>query len=315
MNIIKYRKIFYIFSGLVIAASIAAVSIWGIKFGIDFTGGSIMELQYVNDKDTTEELHSCLDSQGFLGDYSLRETGEKGYILRAKEISEEDRVKIVSAFEMTGKEVEVVRFNNIGPILGTELKYKAITAIVIALILIVLFIAMAFRHVSKPVSSWKYGMITVVAFLHDLIIPLGFFAALGYFVGIEVDTLFVIALLVILGYSINDTIVVFDRIRENLGKVKNEGQKISQFDTVVNKSLNETISRSINTSLTTLLALLALYIFGSETTGYFALALIVGVVAGTYSSIFLASPLLVTLKNLQEKKRLDKISNNQNEQI
>lgn len=294
MWILKNRKIFYTFSSVVVISIIVLLSTWGIKFGIDFTGGSLLELRFEEGSvPTHEELYSDLSEYDFLSGESLRSTGESSEILRSKEINIDQKNIIISGLQEKYSVAEE-RFSSIGPTLGNELKTKAIWAVVLALILIVFFIAFAFRHVSKPVSSWKYGGITVIAFIHDLIIPLGAFSVMGHFVGLEVDSLFITALLVILGYSINDTIVVFDRIRENLSEVPDE-QKKNRFEGVVGKSLNETISRSINTSLTTLLALYALYIFGGEVTQAFSLALIVGVLAGTYSSIFLASPLLVSL--------------------
>jgi preprotein translocase subunit SecF len=299
MWVINNRKIFYTFSSILVAVVIGLLFTWGIRFGIDFTGGSLIELSFQEEVPTHEELNEKLDNYDFLAGYSLRSSGESGEILRSKEITNEQKNIVVEGLQEDYSVTES-RFSSIGPTLGGELKTKAILAVVLALLFIVMFIAFAFRHVSKPVSSWKYGGITVVAFLHDLILPLGAFSIMGHFVGLEVDSLFITALLVILGYSINDTIVVFDRIRENLSEVPDD-LKEKKFNGVVGKSINETISRSINTSLTTLLALTALYIFGGEVTQGFSLALIVGVLAGTYSSIFLASPLLVTLNNRRKK--------------
>lgn len=299
MWIIKNRKIFYTFSSILVAVVIGLLFTWGIKFGIDFTGGSLLELSFKEEVPTHEELGVEFDNYDFLSGYSLRSSGESSEILRSKNITDKQKNTVLSKLQES-YDVEEARFSNIGPTLGSELKSKAIMAVVLALFLIVMFIAFAFRHVSKPVSSWKYGGITVVAFLHDLIMPLGAFSIMGYFVGLEVDSLFITALLVILGYSINDTIVVFDRIRENLADISDE-LKEKKFNEVVGKSINETISRSINTSLTTLIALTALFIFGGAVTQAFSLAIIVGVLAGTYSSIFLASPLLVTLNNRNKK--------------
>jgi preprotein translocase subunit SecF len=299
MWIIKNRKIFYTFSSILVAVVIGLLFTWGIRFGIDFTGGSLLELEFDGKVPTHDELYSDLESYDFLAGYSLRSSGETGEILRTKEITDEQKNTIISGLQESYSVTES-RFSSIGPTLGDELKTKAILAVVLALFFIVMFIAFAFRHVSKPVSSWSYGGITVVAFLHDLIIPLGAFSIMGHFVGLEVDSLFITALLVILGYSINDTIVVIDRIRENLSGVSEE-LKDKKFESVVGKSVNETISRSINTSLTTLIALTALYVYGGSVTQAFALALIVGVLAGTYSSIFLASPLLVSLNNMSKK--------------
>ncbi len=190
------------------------------------------------------------------------------------------------------------RFDTIGPTIGQELRSRSFSAIGLAVIAIILYIAWAFRHVAKPVNSWKYGTIAVFTLLHDIAIPIGVFSFLGHYKGVEVDTLFITALLTIMGFSVHDTIVVFDRIRENLRKLK----LTEQFDTTVNRSVNETIVRSLNTSITVLLVLLAIYVWGGETIHYFALALIVGIIFGTYSSIFVASPLLVVWNNLQSKR-------------
>jgi preprotein translocase subunit SecF len=176
-------------------------------------------------------------------------------------------------------------------------------AIILVALLIVLYVAFVFRKVSKPVSSWNYGLITIITFVHDVLLPIGVFSVLGYFFGTEVDTLFVVAILVVLGYSINDTIVVFDRVRENLLGI-DENQRSAKFEETVEKSLKDTWARSINTSLTTFISLLAIYFVGGEVTQAFALAMIIGVVCGAYSSIFISAPLLVTIKNWQDKKAL-----------
>jgi preprotein translocase subunit SecF len=305
MWVIKNRKIFYSLSVLVIGFSVFAILFWGIRFGIDFTGGSLLEVNYTEvrpDKEVVEQFIAIADeSQNLgLGDFSLRQTGESGYILKTADIDDETKNILMENFSVGGS-VEEVRFNTIGPVLGSELKSKALLAIFAVVLAIVFFIAYAFRHVSRPVSSWKYGFVAILAFLHDVLIPVGLFAVLGQFGGIEVDTLFVVAILVVLGYSINDTIVVFDRIRENLQSYPDK-KRDGVFDDVVGKSLKQTFARSINTSLTTLIALLAIYFIGGESTRYFSLALVAGVVAGTYSSIFFAAPMLVTLHKIQKKK-------------
>lgn len=266
-----------------------------------------MEFEFAQsrtDKVAVEEVISNLDqSQNLdLGDFSLRETGERGYILRTKDINEETKSSILNILNSEENLVSEIRFNTIGPTLGAELKSKALFAIFLVALAIVLFIAYAFRHVSRPVSSWKYGFVAIIAFLHDVFVPIGLFSVLGHFYGIEVDTLFVVAILVVLGYSINDTIVVFDRIRENLREYPDK-KRSEQFEKVVGKSLRQTIARSINTSLTTLISLGAIYLLGGESTKYFSLALIAGIISGTYSSIFFAAPMLVTLKKIQDKKR------------
>lgn len=300
MWIIKNRKIFYTISALLVAASIAAVSVWGIKFGIDFTGGSILEVEFAEkpEKTALEELVAEQDIE--LGAFSLRETNETGYILRTKTITDQEKDSLILEMSAFGQ-VDEKRFNTIGPTLGDELRTRALASMAVVVTLITLFIAYAFRRVSKPVSSWKYGFTAILAFLHDVLMPVGLFSALGYFASVEVDTLFVVAILVVLGYSINDTIVVFDRVRENLEKYP-ENKRNQNFDKIVGKSLTQTVSRSINTSLTTLITLLAIYLLGGDTTKDFALALIAGIISGTYSSIFFAAPMLVTFHKMQLKK-------------
>jgi len=180
------------------------------------------------------------------------------------------------------------RFDSIGPVIGEELKQKSIWAIFIVLIAIVLYIAYVFRKVAKPVESWKYGLSAIAALAHDVIIIMGVFCILGYLMNVEIDSFFITALLIILGYSVNDTIVTFDRVRENLHKKQH-----LTFKELINVSIKETLTRSINTSLTTFIILISVFIFGGETIKFFVLALMLGVVIGTYSSIFVASPLLL----------------------
>ena len=291
-----------------IAFSVFAIAFWGIKFGIDFTGGSILEFEFENEKPSRDLIVEAvnkyeIDTGNSLGDFSLRETGENAYILRTSDINDLIKNEVLASLTSlseSNRAIEI-RFNTIGPTLGEELKGKALFSVFLVVLFIILFIAYAFRHVSKPVSSWKYGLVAVIAFFHDVLIPVGLFSLLGHFYGIEVDTLFVVAILVVLGYSINDTIVVFDRIRENLREYP-ENKRSTHFETIVGKSLKQTIARSINTSLTTIIALLAIFFLGGDSTKYFSLALIAGVVSGTYSSIFFASPMLVTLKKYDEKR-------------
>jgi preprotein translocase subunit SecF len=198
--------------------------------------------------------------------------------------------------------VNEVQFTSVGPVIGEELLTKAWIALALVVVSIIIFIAFAFRQVSKPVESWKYGVVAIMTLLHDMLIPLGLFAFLGYLYGAEVDSLFIVALLTILGISINDTIVIFDRIRENLKKNLDKN-KHEDFEIVISRSVKQTFTRSINTSLTVLIVLAALWILGPESTRNFALTLTVGMIAGTYSSIFLASPLLVVWNNWSHRSK------------
>ncbi len=312
MFVVTYRKIFYAISAAFIAFSIFAISFWGLNFGIDFKGGSILEVEFGNASALATStapatitsvddaaVHAVLAKNG-QEDALVRTTevsGKSGYIIRTKTLEESERREISSAFQALGG--MVTRFDSVGPILGQELQKKAVSSIVLVLVAILLFITYAFRHVSLPVSSWKYGFVALVALAHDVIVPTGIFAFLGRNGGYEIDALFITALLVILGFSIHDTIVVFDRTRENL---KNGELKKRSFEHVVGMSVQETFSRSINTSLTTIIALVVLWFLGPMTVKNFSLALIIGIVTGTYSSIFIGSPLLVTLEKMQAKK-------------
>jgi len=286
VNIIGKRKIYYTISGVFIVSSIAALALWGLTFGIDFKGGSILEVAYSDNK--RPETNQIIDSLKplKLNDLRVSPVGDNGVNFRFRETDEATHQEII---KILGVNVEERRFSSIGPTIGTELKQKSIKAIIIVLLGISLYIAWAFRKVSRPLSSWRYGVATLVALFHDLVIPIGLFAFLGHFYGVEVGANFIVALLVILGFSVHDTIVVFDRIRENLKRYAS-----LDFVPLVNQSVNETLVRSISTSFTVLLTLLALYVFGGESLRYFILALIVGIFFGTYSSIFIASPLLVS---------------------
>lgn len=304
MFIVKNRIIFYILSAVLIVASIFAVVKWGLNFGIDFKGGSSIELQ-PNASSTAaviagDQAKDIL--QNAFPESTVRAYGEKGFLIKTVELDNAAQESLRANITKVLPSYEISRFDNIGPVLGEELKKKSIGAIIAVLIAIVLFITFAFRQVSKPVSSFKYGLAAIVALAHDVIFPIGFFAFMAHFVGgYEIDALFVTALLVVLGFSIHDTIVVFDRVRENLHLDKN---KSATFENIVGESVSETFVRSINTSLTTVLALIAVFVWGPETTRNFSLALIVGIAAGTYSSIFIGSPLLVTMAGkLSGKKR------------
>ncbi len=299
MFIVKNRIIFYILSIILITASIFSYVKYGLNYGIDFTGGSSIEIQPVS----TSTIVSQIDSKKVLDqtftDSIVRPYGEKGFIIKTKEVINNQDSELKNKLTEVLPTYQISRIDTIGPTLGAELKQKSITSIILVLLAIVLFITFAFRQVSRPVSSWKYGFAAIVALFHDVVIPIGFFAFMSHFFGgYEVDALFITALLVVLGFSIHDTIVVFDRVRENLRVSKEKG-----FDKIVGMSISETFIRSINTSLTTIFALIAVYIWGPETTHNFALALIVGIAAGTYSSIFIGSNLLVTMAGFMKKDK------------
>ncbi len=298
MLIVKYRHVFFVLTGVIVGLAIFAVAFYGLRFSIEFTGGSIATVSYPDGRPTKEAVEAELGGLP-IGGFTIRSSGDDRFILRTRDLSEAERSAVMRALSLD----ETVRaradeFSSIGPVIGEELKRKALVAISLVILLITLFVTFVFRGVSKPVASWKYGSVVILALVHDILVPVGLFALLGHVLGVEVDILFVTALLAILGYSINDTIVVFDRVRENLRLNQESGRK-EEFELTVGKSVNQTFVRSVNTSATTALALLAIFFFGAEATQNFALALLVGVAAGTYSSIFLAAPLLVTLEKWQ----------------
>lgn len=288
MTIIGTRGVTYTISGLLVAASILAVAFWGLKLGIDFTGGSLLEIEYSGNRLENNSVLEKLKEAG-IESAVVQPTGDRGMLLRFKDVSEKQHQDILSSISKLG-EVHEKRFDSIGPTIGKELRRKSLLAIALVIIMIVIYIAWAFRKVSRPISSWKYGIAAIVALTHDITIPTGVFSYLGHFYGVEVDTLFVTAILTILGFSVHDTIVVFDRIRERLNRSKGK----ENFENIVEGSIRSTIGRSINTSLTVMIVMASLYFLGGESTKFFSLAIMIGVFFGTYSSIFIASALLVS---------------------
>ncbi len=295
-NFTKYSKIYYIFSGILIIASITSLIIFGLKFGIEFSGGTNMEIEFSEARPNNEELSKKL-SELNLGEISIQQVGQAGVNFRLKEIDESSHQQIISKVNEFWP-VQEKSFQFIGPSIGREIKNKTLIAILLALFAITTYIAFAFRKVSRPVTSLKYGLTSLVALFHDILIPLGVFSVLGRFYGVEITVPIIAALLTVLGFSVHDTIIIFDRIRENILKAKAE-----KFSEIVDLSLNQTLGRSISTVATTLFALFAIFFFGGETLKYFSLALIIGISAGAYSSIFIAGPLLVTWQKLSLSKR------------
>ena len=274
--------------------SVVALIVFPPKLSIEFTGGSLIEVAYTDARPDINELKSSVTNLA-LGEASLRPSGEKGVTIRTRSLTPEEHTALLGALSMNGTHVFTeLRFNSIGPSLGQELTTKAFYAIGAVVLAIMLYIAFVFRKVSKPVPAWGYGVIAVAMLAIDIIVPSGFFAIYAHFTGAQVDTLFVVALLALLGYCINDVIVIFDRVREHLRL--NEEQHVKEsFDVTVGKSITETLGRSINTAVTVALALLALIIVGSEATRTFAIVMLVGVIAGTFSSICRSAPLLIPI--------------------
>ena len=290
MNIIKYKSVFLGLSALLIVASIVALATFGLKTGIDFKGGTMWQVRQVSGEVKMDEgalkglLSNTLEDKNFV----MFPANDGSYLIRMGAISETAHQQYLQALRAKFGTVEESQFQSIGATIGQELRSKALWAIAYVILGISLYVTYAFRKVSYPVKSWKYGVVTLFTLFHDVIVPAGFFALLGWKFGVEVDTNFIVALLVVMGFSVHDTIVVFDRVREN---VMNHGGN-TKFADIVGKSIDQTFARSINTSLTVLIVLIAMYFFGPATLQYFILTLIIGIATGAYSSIFVASPLL-----------------------
>jgi len=285
-DFVSHGKKFLIISGIFLIISILALLIFGLKLGIDFKGGSMLQFAYPETRSTNSEITEQLSSLD-LGEINIRYTGTKSVILGFAEVSEDVHQEVLDKLG----DVQEERYESVGPIIGREASRKARYAIALSLIAIVLYVTWAFRKLSRVLKkgeSWRYGFGATIALAHDVLILLGFFAILGYFKGIEINVYFITAILTVLGYSVNDTIVIYDRIRENFLLHRSK-----DMIGTINLSLNETITRSLNTSLTTLFVLLAIYLFGGVATQSFILAMIVGVITGTWSSIAIASQFLL----------------------
>ena len=291
MEIIQKRNRFYFLSGTLVIASLIALFAWGLNLGIDFTGGVLMEANFQDQIPGRAEIQQVVEGVEGVSSVQVQPTDNQGVIIRFSSEDDNKNVEVTEVLKNKYPSIEITRVEFISSVVSSELKSQALYAIVIAVIVIALYIAWAFRKISYPIKSWNYGIGAVIALIHDILITVGVFAVLGRFYGLEVGIPFVAALLTILGYSVNDTIVVYDRIRENLLKAG----ATNEFEDTVNKSINETLGRSINTSLTVILVLLAIIFFGSGDIKYFALALALGVFFGTYSSIFVASSFVVEL--------------------
>lgn len=297
LNVVKYRKFWLIFSSSIAALALAALIMWGLNFGIDFTGGSLMEVKFNGQQPNVSQVTENLADLN-LSSLSVQPTADNSIILRFKEDSLDAHeqvkthlntlaVELNGENQVSGSVIEELRFDSVGPSIGKDLKNKSFNTISLAILMIVIYIAIVFKKVSKPVASWKYGIAAILALAHDILIVLGVFAVLGKFFNVEVNATFIAAILTVLGYSVNDTIITFDRTRENLPKSSDN------FMNTVNKSINQTITRTLCTSFTTLLSLIAVIIFGGSSIRDFVLALAIGIFIGTYSSIFVASPLII----------------------
>ena len=304
INIVQYRRIPFFLSAVLFGTSVIALIAFGLKPGIDFTGGSLLEFSFEGERPAQAEVNELLTNND-LEPTVIQTSGEDGFIVRLPFLSEEEHQKALTVVReaypgqsaTSTPRVREDRFEKVEPTISAELRSRALLAAAAVLIGIILYVAYTFRKVTEPVSSWKYGLIAIFTLVHDVLITMGVLAFLGRFLGVEIDIAIVVALLTILGYSVNDTIIVFDRVRENILR-----RGTANFAETVDMSLKQTMVRSLNTSLTAELSLLAIFFFGGDSVHYFALTLIVGMFIGSYSSIFLASPLLVEFYNWQRRK-------------
>lgn len=297
MNIIKYKYIFLSVSGIFILASVISVSVFGFNLGIDFVGGTLWQIKATNNKQqaTNDNIKDFFENDFKEKNISVYPAEGESFLIRLNHLSEEKHREYFQFLDNKLGGIEELSYETIGPTIGRELRNKAIKAVILVLLGISLYVIYAFRKSSALIKSWKYGLIVLLTLFHDIIIPTGLLAFLGWKLGIELDTQFIVALLVIMGFSVHDTIVVFDRIREGL--LTSRGK--SDIQQVVNDSVNQTIARSINTSLTLIFSLVALFFFGPISLKYFILIMLVGTIVGVYSSIFVASPLLFLMRDRQ----------------
>ncbi len=294
----KNLNLFFLFPAILSILAILSIVLWGLKPGIDLSGGALLQVSYAGAIPTVAQVQNVTTPLK-IGEVRVQPSGASAYVIRTRALSQDEKSALESALGTLGAAHED-QYTSVGPIIGKELLNKGLLALGLVTLCIILFIAFAFRHVSKPVASWKYGVVVIITLAHDILVPTGVFAFLGHINGAEVDSLFIVGLLTILGISINDTIVVFDRVRENLALNESHHKKVP-YDEVVGSSIVQTIARSNNTSLTVVIMLAALFFVGPVTTKDFALTLIIGMIAGTYSSIFLAAPLLVFWEKHQKK--------------
>jgi preprotein translocase subunit SecF len=297
LNIVNKYKLWFSFSALLLTAAIVVLSVFGLRAGIDFQGGTLTQINFSEGRAGIDEIRSVLFEAGFT-DSLVQPTGDNAVIIRTGLLDQETHDNLLRVLTENYGEIEEEQFSSIGPVIGKELRQKAYWQLLLVTLGIILYISYAFRKVSRPVSSFKFGLTAILALVHDLLIVLGAFALLGKFAGVEVDSLFVTALLTVLGFSVHDTIVVFDRIRENLRI--HAGQSLSE---VINNSVNQSLVRSINTTLTVVFVLVAMMLFGGDTIFYFVMALLIGVLAGTYSSLFIAAPMLLVWHKWDIRRR------------
>jgi len=301
MDIVGKKKIWLGISIVLLIIAIAAISLWGLNFGIDFKGGTLIELSF-NSKIEGTQIKNVLSGIGSLSNIIVQKTGDNSVLIKTAPLTKEQVEEIKSSLTEKIGENREIQLETVGPTIGKDTTKKAIYAVILASIAIIIYIAWAFRTVPKPANSWRFGVCAIIALIHDIVIVIGAYAIFGHFFGYEVDSLFITALLTVMGFSVHDTIVVFDRIRENLRLYPSK-----TFDKNINDSVEQTFVRSLNTSLTLVIVLLALLVMGGSSIRPFIATLLVGVSIGTYSSIFNASIILSIWQNSAQKK-LERLS-------
>jgi preprotein translocase subunit SecF len=298
INVIGKKYWYFLISLIVIIPGIVSLILFGLNLSIEFTGGSRLTLAFPKEVSSAQvSTLKTVFAQNKIKIQTIEQSGKTVFV-RSGPVDEKQDVKVINEIKSKFGSVEQQSYETVGPTIGAETLQNAITALIVASILIVIYITWSFRSVPKPTSSFRFGVCAIIALIHDVLVLIGLFSIFGHFFAVEIDSLFVTAVLTVIGFSVHDTIVVFDRIRENLRRVGGEN-----FSEVVNDSILQTLDRSLNTSLTVILVLVAMLIFGGETIRWFVVALLVGVISGTYSSIFNASPLLVVWQEILQKRR------------
>lgn len=285
------------FSIALVFAAVVSIFVYGLNFGVDFKGGTVIELEFIEVRPDVASIQEALATQNMV----ISSSGDNEVIIRAGQMTETEHQELLSRLQTAFPQAGLVenKFDSVGPVIGEELRSKSVQAIILVLVAITIYMTIVFRRISGTVPSWMMGVAAIIALLHDVVIPTGVFAWLGHAHGVEISAVFVAAVLTILGYSVSDTVVVFDRVRENVIK----GGPKEDFGLTVHKSVMQTLTRSINTSVATLLSMVAVYLFGGASIHYFALAFIMGIFLGAYSSIFVASPLLVWMSSRNRKSK------------
>ena len=302
INIIGKKYWYFAISLIVVLPGLIALILYGLNLSIDFTGGSRLTVSFPQkvEKTTSEKIKNILIKDSLK--VSTVEISGKSLLIRTSPMDQKQNTRFVGTLSKEFKGAKETQFETIGPTIGAETTANAIKAVILASVLIILYITWSFRSVPKPASSFRFGVCAILALIHDVLVVVGIFAILGHYFNVEIDSLFVTALLTVIGFSVHDTIVVFDRIRENLKRMIG-----SPFSQIVNESILQTLDRSLNTSLTVILVLFALLLFGGETIRWFVVALLVGIISGTYSSIFNASPLLVLWHEIAANKAAKRV--------